>query len=179
MIIMTTEASNVNIALASIPRNSCPGRKGWNQWIHLLYVLGTSWKPVYQSTYLSHLGKQAMHGTVDSSLGQTAHLTNTYLHIKAYFKTITSLRLPKILHHGCIPVPDGARPHTERPTLNHVSPDPRVLWKSAPDLNLLSHFWVMVFSLTAAGLINLSLLDKQVIWWSLGRRFGTVDNVWE
>lgn len=55
-------------------------------------------------------GKQVMHGTVDGSPGQTAHLTDSYLYIKACFKTTTSLCLPKILHHGSIPVPDGAGP---------------------------------------------------------------------
>lgn len=111
-------------------------------------------------TYLTWVNRPWT-GTVDGSLGQTAHLT-ALLHIKAYFKTITSLRLPKILHHGCIPVPDGARPHTEEDLrLKSCESRSKSPMKSAPDLNLLSHFWVMVFSLTAAGLINLSLLDKQ------------------
>lgn len=54
--------------------------------------------------------------------------------------------------------------HTERSALNHVSSDPKILETSAPDLSFLRHYWVKVFSLNAAGLINLILFDKQVIW---------------
>lgn len=54
--------------------------------------------------------------------------------------------------------------HTERSALNHGSSDPKILETSAPDLSFLRHYWVKVFSLTAAGLISLTLFDKQVIW---------------
>lgn len=97
-------------------------------------------------------------------LFKPSYFKPNYLCIKAHFKTLTSL-CPPTPKYCVMNLAHFQSEHcTERSALNHVSSDSKILETSAPDLNFLGYYWVKELSLTAAGLINLNLLDKQMIW---------------